>query len=94
MDAGKNISCSVKGYGSQLMSKLRILAATAVVIIWAVGYTISFIDRTYNPPAELSAIMLAVVTWLLSTEVKDRLNIKITKKSDDKDENPPSKKKE
>lgn len=51
------------------MSKLRIAIAVVVSVIWATGYIIAFFDRTFDPDASVSGIMLAVVTWLFAPAV-------------------------
>lgn len=55
------------------MNRLRIAVALLVTIVWAGGYVLAFVDRSYTPPAEVSGIMLGVVTWLFGTEIKDRI---------------------
>lgn len=69
------------------MSWLRIAVAVIVTIIWAAGYIMAIIDRTFSPPAEVSGVMLGVVTWLFGAEVKKRLgngvSVSIGKKPDE-----------
>lgn len=50
---------------------LRIAAAVVVIAIWAAAYGKSLlITGTPTPPAELSGLMLAVVTWLFAGAAK------------------------
>ena len=51
------------------MTYLRIVAATVVIVVWAVVVLGSFLEGRSAPP-ELSAIMLATVTYLFGTEIK------------------------
>lgn len=66
-----------------MKDKLRIAVAVLITVIWAVAYSKAFFDRSYTPPAELSGIMLATVTWLFGSPVVDRIREKI-KESDHK----------
>lgn len=54
-----------------IVNKLRIATAIVVIVIWATGYIIAFYDRTFTPPPEVSGIMLAVVTWLFGSTLRD-----------------------
>jgi hypothetical protein len=47
--------------------------AIVITIIWATAYLMSFFNPDLHAPPELSGIMLAVVTWLFGTEIKNRL---------------------
>jgi hypothetical protein len=55
------------------MDKLRMFFAVLVAIVWASVYTVSIIDRTFSAPPEVSGIMLAVVTALFGSEIRERL---------------------
>lgn len=52
------------------MFYLRIVVAVVVMVVWATVVLGSFIEGR-NAPPELSAIMLAVVSYLLGGNVKD-----------------------
>lgn len=51
------------------MKYLRIAAATVVIVVWAFVVLGSFLEHKTAPP-ELSAVMLATVTYLFGTEIK------------------------
>jgi hypothetical protein len=55
------------------VSRLRVGIAVLVTVVWAAGYTISFVNHSFTAPPELSGIMLAVVTWLFGSEIKKKL---------------------
>lgn len=50
---------------------LRYGIAGAVTIIWTATYGRYVIAGGLAPPPELSAVMLAVVTWALGSELRD-----------------------
>lgn len=52
------------------MSYLRVGVAVVVTIVWTAGYGKAILTGAQTPPAELSGIMLAVVTWLFGSEAK------------------------
>lgn len=53
------------------MTLLRIVIATLVAIVWAVVYLASVFVPTVNAPPELSAVMLAVVSWLFGSAFRE-----------------------
>lgn len=56
------------------MSQLRIAVAILITLVWAVVYLASvFSYGRINAPPEISAVMLAVVTWLFGTELRRSL---------------------
>lgn len=71
------------------MSWLRIAVALIVTMIWAAGYIAAIVDRTFSPPAEVSGVMLGVVTWLFGAEVKKRLSEGVSVSIGKKDEPAP-----
>jgi hypothetical protein len=40
--------------------------ALLIAIVWGASYGVSIISGTPSPPAELSGLMLAAMTWLFS----------------------------
>lgn len=53
------------------MGVLRIATAVVVIAIWAAAYGKSLlVTGAPTPPAELSGLMLAVVTWLFAGAAK------------------------
>lgn len=55
------------------MAALRIGIALVVTIVWAAVYGRYVYDPSIgSPPAELSGVMLAVVTWTLTAEFRSR----------------------
>lgn len=48
-------------------AKLRLVAASVILVVWAAIYIRAAVDAEFRPPAELSAVMLAVVAWLFSS---------------------------
>lgn len=62
------------------MTRFQIIVATIVTLIWAAGFTVSYVDRSFSPPAELSGIMLVVAGWLFGRGLRDVM------KGDDGDE--------
>lgn len=53
------------------MQALRIAIAVVVTVIWAGTYGRFIVAGGASPPAELSAIMLAVVSAVLGSELAD-----------------------
>jgi hypothetical protein len=53
------------------VSLLRIVAAVLVMVVWGALYgKYLLVAGTPTPPAEVSGIMLAVVTWLIAGAAK------------------------
>lgn len=64
------------------MSALRIGIAILVTIVWAVVYLAAVFSHRYTAPPELSAVMLAVVTWLFGTEIRKQVHRQAEKVAD------------
>jgi hypothetical protein len=54
------------------VNKLRVAVAMLIAIIWATGYLLAFFDRSFQPDPEVSGIMIAMITWLFGSELKNR----------------------
>lgn len=48
--------------------KLAYIAASVIAIAWVGSLVLNAIDRTYNPPASLHILMLAVATFLFGAD--------------------------
>lgn len=55
------------------MQVLRIGIALVVMAVWVATYGKYLVSGGVSPPAELSALMLAVVTWALGADVRDAI---------------------
>lgn len=55
------------------MNALRIGIACLVAAVWAVVYLASVFNPNISAPAELSGVMLAVVTWLFGRAFREGL---------------------
>lgn len=53
------------------MGFLRIVVALLVAGIWGAAYGQSIVTGSPTPPAELSGLMLAVVTWLFAGAARE-----------------------
>jgi membrane associated rhomboid family serine protease len=53
------------------VAALRIAIAILVAIVWAVVYLASVLNPDVSAPAELSGVMLGVVTWLFSGAMRE-----------------------
>lgn len=62
------------------MNRLRIIVAILITLVWAVIYLRAFFDTDFNPPPEVSGIMLAAVTWLFGQPLRERVKQKIKEK--------------
>lgn len=58
------------------MSVLRIALAIIVTAMWATVYTADVLSETFSAPPEISAPMLAVITWAFGSEIRKQLNQK------------------
>lgn len=66
------------------MSALRIGIAMLVAVVWAVVYLAAvFSGGRFGAPPELSAVMLAVVTWLFGTELRKQVRKQADRITDD-----------
>lgn len=45
----------------------RLVVAAVIVVVWAIVYLRAAIDAAFQPPAELSGIMIGVVAWLFGS---------------------------
>lgn len=58
------------------MSVVRIALAIIVTAMWATVYTADVLSDTFSAPPEISAPMLAVITWAFGSEIRKQLNQK------------------
>lgn len=54
------------------MSRVRIVLATVVTLVWAAGYVLAYIGKGQTPQ-ELSVLMAIVLGWAFAGEVKDAI---------------------
>jgi hypothetical protein len=54
------------------MTRLRIVLATLVTVVWVVGYGLSYLGQG-EAPQELSGLMVIVLGWAFAGEVKDAI---------------------
>jgi hypothetical protein len=52
--------------------RLRIAVALVITVVWACGYLLAVFDHNFQPPPEISGIMLICVTWLFGSEFRRR----------------------
>lgn len=52
------------------MAALRIVVALVIVIVWAFLYVAAFLTHQHAP-AEVTPVMLLVVTWLFASGARD-----------------------
>lgn len=55
------------------MSVMRIAIAVIVTAMWATVYTADVLSETFSAPPEISAPMLAVVTWAFGAEIRKQI---------------------
>lgn len=54
------------------MERLTLVLGYTIVALWIVSTLVSFVDRSWNPPAELHIALVALVTALFGKKVLDR----------------------
>lgn len=58
------------------MSVIRITLAIVVTAMWATVYTADVLSESFSAPPEISAPMLAVVTWAFGSEIRKQIHKK------------------
>lgn len=56
------------------METLRRAAIVVIMTLWTVSIIYTAIDRSYNPPATLHVLMVAVATFLFGAPIVFRKN--------------------
>jgi hypothetical protein len=64
------------------VQKLRIALASLVTLVWLIGYIVSWVRATGNAPTELTGLMVLVLGWAFSGQVKDVITRKLREAAD------------
>jgi hypothetical protein len=67
------------------VQRLRIALASLVTAVWLAGYVVSWIRATGSAPTELTGLMVFVLGWAFSGQVKDVIVRKLREATDELD---------